>query len=116
MSVFSIHSEFVSDPRQICLFGSISGKEYDFTYTVYSHNIVTSSANTWHNSNLMYDHRGGHASFSICFSDCDDPADIVMFPLELEPIYVQHRPIDLDDEANPTKISFDRPVRKLELD
>ena len=54
----------------------------------------------------------------VTFLDVDDINDLD-FGIESEqnlPIYSQYRNLDLDDEANPTKVRFDRPVRKLELD
>ena len=119
MSVFSLFADFTSERRAVVLFKSISGNEYTYTFHCHYYNGSISSVNKARGSSLCVGLLDGHVSVGICFYDCDDPSDIMLLPSEDPdplPIYSQSRNLNLDDEANPTKVRFDRPVRKLELD
>ena len=95
------------------LFKSKSGRKYKYTAM-----WDNEQHGAYENEFAYFCQRDEPTVVIVTFLDCDDINDLD-FGIESEqnlPVYSQSRNLDLDYEANPTKVRFDRPVRKLELD
>lgn len=115
--MFSMHIEIDGSPGSIRLFKSKSDTEYRFSfYFQYFRGVL--SSNEWQGSSLCVTHPGGRGQAVICFKDDVDVSDLEFYVLDYDftPVDSQSRKLDLDDEANPTKVEFNRPARQLEID